>query len=492
MNSAIEKLWELSRELRHLECAAELLDYDAQISMPPRATVGRGEQSAILQTLIHQRLSSDSLGRLLAEAERSAEANSFPNAQMLRFFHQEYEKVVKVPASFTAKEARLSVQAQQAWESAKQQNNFAEFAPYLEQIFDLQREYSEFFDYPHIYDALLNRYEAGFSADSVIKIMQELRAPQSEIVRLASQKCQAVVDMTNGRSFDFTAQAELSQLVAKLIGFSFESGTLAETEHPFTATCGVNDVRITTKYCPNNLSSLFSTMHESGHAIYEQGIEQKYIDSLAAAPQSLVLHESQSRLWENMVGRSPEFLNHLFPTVKRLFPEVFTIYNEHDFAKAVNIVQPSLIRTDADEATYNMHIMIRFELELALLNRELSVKELPEAWRAKMAEYLGVVPERDSEGVLQDVHWSCGLVGYFPTYLLGNLASAQIYAESLKRCPSIPAQLALGNTATLRELLTENIYKNGGFYTAQECLNSFCGEGLQVKPYLDYLRRKFL
>ncbi len=490
MSDALSKLWALSREVRHLQCVCEMLDYDAQREMPPLATAGRGEQSALLSAFVHKKLTGRELGVLLNEAAQMPEAAEFPNAQMLRCLKREYEVNSRVPAKFVMREANLCVKAQYAWEQAKKQNNFADFAPFLDEIFALKREYSTFFDYPHIYDALLNQYENGFSAVQVEEIMAELRSAQRNIIQSALAVQMPQGDVLCGK-FSIKRQEKLSRMAAGILGFDRQQGVISTSEHPFTVTCGVHDVRITTKYFPDNLSSLFSTLHETGHALYEQNVAEAWIDTLPGAPQSLVLHESQSRLWENIVGRSPEFSACLFKILQKFFPRHFNQLEFSRFLSSVNQVRPSLIRTEADEATYNMHIMLRYELEVAMLKNELKAVDLPAVWREKMQEYLGVTPQNDTEGVLQDVHWACGLVGYFPTYLLGNLASAQIFAAAEKHLPDLHEELQQGETGSLRKFLIQNIYRFGGLYSAPEILQQVCGEPLSAQPYLTYLTNKF-
>lgn len=492
MQSPLARLSELSSHIRHLECMLELLDWDSQTMAPVGGVEGRAAQAAIISEIVHRKLSSASLGRLLDAAERDPESHEFINARLIRHFRREYEINKKVPAGFVTRFTKLSVTAQRVWEEARKTNDFKLFAPFLHDIFRMSVEYSGFFSPEHIYEPLLKRFEPGFSAQAVEQVINELRPRQSALVRIAAESTRGADNILAGRKFAVAAQKELTEWAARIFGFDFSCGTIAESMHPFTCTAGVHDVRITTNYRESDLSSLFSTFHETGHALYEQNVSDTLIGGVLGSQPSLALHESQSRLWENMVGKSVDFLHGVYNKVSQLFPGALYDVGEKEFISAINAVQPSLIRVDADEATYNLHIILRFELELALLRGELQVADLPEAWRVKMKEYLGVVPESDADGVLQDVHWACGLIGYFPTYLLGNLISAQIWRTATRAIPDLPFQLRSGNTGELLRYLTEKLYFWGGAYDAPEALEQICGEQLSAAPYLEYLNNKFL
>lgn len=491
MASPLRKLQEISTQIRHLEGVLELLDWDSQTGAPDGGVEGRAAQAALLSGLMHRKLSSSALGRLLDAADQAPESEEFFNSRLIRFFRREYEINKRVPAGFVSRFTKLTVTAQKAWEDARSGNDFKRFAPFLHDIFRMSAEYSGFFSPEHIYEPLLKRFEPGFSAATVEKVIEELRPAQVELAKHAVAVTRGKGNDLSKYKFSIAAQKKLTQWAAGVLGFDFNCGTIAESMHPFTCTAGVHDVRITTNYRESDLSSLFSTFHETGHALYEQNVSESLIGGVLGSQVSLSLHESQSRLWENMVGKSPDFLHFVYKKVARLFPDIAKV-GERDFIAYVNEVRPSLIRVDADEATYNLHIIIRFELELALLRGELDVKELPEAWRAKMIEYLGIAPERDADGVLQDVHWACGLIGYFPTYLLGNLIAGQIWRAAQRSIPDLADQLQNGQTSALRQYLTDKLYSFGGAYDAEEALANICGEPLSSEPYLDYLQNKFL
>lgn len=486
---AVEKLYKLSSELRHIGCVLELLDWDSQTGAPDGGVEGRAGQTAILSELMHRKLSSAALGRWLDEAEKTKEADDVFTAGLIRSFRREYEANKRVPARFVSRFARLTVTAQRAWEEARVNNNFKRFAPFLHDIFRMSTEYSGFFETEHIYEPLLKRFEPGFSAATVERVIHDLRPAQVELVKQAVEKNSKDRAVALPGNFPVAAQRQLTEWAAGVLGFDFRCGRISESMHPFTCTAGVHDVRVTTNYRIADLSSLFSTLHEVGHALYEQNVDERLIDTVLGSQGSLSLHESQSRLWENMVGRSPDFLHFVYGRARELFQD---LPPEEQFISAINAVQPSLIRVDADEATYNLHIILRFELELALLRGDLQVRDLPEAWRAKMVEYLGVAPESDADGVLQDVHWACGLIGYFPTYLLGNLISAQIWRAAGKAIPELPLKLRRGETGELLRFLTYKLYRFGGAYDAGEALSAICGEELSSFSYLEYLRTKFL
>jgi len=414
------------------------------------------------------------------------------DARLLKIIRRDYDKQIKVPTELVTEFARLTALGQHTWESAREKDNFELFRPLLEQIIDNRRRYAECFTpYDNIYDPLLDDYEPGMTTAEVKTLFDSLRPPQIKLVKAISTAT-PIDDSFTYRYYDPESQWQLSCDIIKKFGYDFNCGRLDKAMHPFTTTIGLGDIRITTRIAENDFfSGLGSSMHEAGHAIYEQGIERRFDRTPLGTGTSLAMHESQSRLWENMVGRSQAFCQYLYPQAIKLFPKALTNIDLKTFYRGINRVKPSLIRVEADEATYNLHIMLRFEIELALLNGLATVKELPELWQSKMSEYLGVIPDNNRDGVLQDVHWSCGLFGYFPTYAIGNIIAAQLWEQLNKAVPHIETQIAQGEFSELREWLRNNIHCHGAKFTASELVKRVTGQNLSSKAYITYLSCKY-
>jgi carboxypeptidase Taq len=382
--------------------------------------------------------------------------------------------------------------AQSVWEKARAESDFSVFQPYLEQLVELRQQYADFFKpWTHVYDPLLDDYEPGMKTADVQSIFNTLRPKQVELIKAISEKPQVE------RSFLFLEYPEKTQWdfgveVISKFGYDWDHGRQDKSVHPFTTGFGLNDVRITTRFATKYLpTAMFGTMHECGHALYELGIAKKYNRTPLGAGASMAVHESQSRLWENLVGRSRSFWKHFYPRLQELFPSQLGNVNTEMFYKAVNAVEPSLIRVEADEATYNLHIMLRLEMEIALMEGSLKAKDAPEAWNAKFEDYLGIVPPTNALGVLQDVHWSFGGFGYFPTYALGNLVSAQLWERLEKDVPDVEAQVEKANFAVILNWLRENVHVYGAKYEPQELVQKVTGSKITPEPFMRYLDRKF-
>ena len=435
-------------EICDLRGAAAVLGWDQQTYMPPGGAAARSEQLATLERLSHEMFISAEVGELIegAAAEVSGFTYDSDEASLVRVTRRDYEKARKVPPSLIAEIARTTSIGMEVWVKAKAESDFAAFKPVLQKIFQLQRDLANCFGYEeHVYDALLDQYEPGMKTALLKDLFAGLKQQLVPVVQSISQNLHKVDDAVLHAVYDVQKQWDFGIEVLKRFGYDLKRGRQDKSVHPFTTSFSINDVRITTRIDEGFVpSALFGTLHECGHGLYEQGVSQTLERTPLGSGASLGIHESQSRLWENLVGRSRSFWKFFFPRLQSAFSETLLDVSLEDFYRAINRVQPSLIRVEADEVTYNLHVLLRFELEVEVLADELSVNDLPEAWNSKMKSYLGIVPPDDSQGILQDVHWSNGLMGYFPTYTLGNLVSVQLFEAAKKECPIILEQLEKG------------------------------------------------
>lgn len=494
MNEKMDKLKSLTAEVADLQAISALLGWDQLVNMPEGGAEDRGEQISTLEGLIHVKFTSPEIGRLIDDLSPEVK-DMDPDSDDARFWKvtkREYEKQTKVSPEFVSEFARVSTVAQSVWEKAKAASDFKKFQPHLEKLVELRRLYADFFKpWDHVYDPLLDDFEPGMKSIEVQEIFNKLRPKQVELIKAIGAKPQ--VD----RSFlklEYPAmkQREFGEMVISQFGYDWSHGRQDESVHPFTSNFGLNDVRITTRFNPLYLpSALFSTMHECGHALYELGIAKKYNRSLLGGGASMAVHESQSRMWENLIGRSKPFWAHYFPKLKEMFPSQLGNLDLESFYKGINAVEPSLIRVEADEATYNLHIMLRLEMEIALMEGSLAVKDAPEMWNEKIKDYLGLTPPNDGEGILQDVHWSFGGFGYFPTYALGNLVSAQIWEAMAKDIQDINDQVGQAKFDGILGWLRENLHKYGAKYEPQELVEKVTGSKITPEPYIRYLETKY-
>jgi carboxypeptidase Taq len=481
-------------EIGHIGKAAAVLGWDQQCYMPPGGARERAEQLAVLGKITHERFVADETRRLLegAEAEVADRDPESDEAALARVVRRDFDKSVKIPAELVAEMAKTTALAHEVWVKAREDSDYKAFAPSLEKILDLNRQVAEHLGYEdQMYDALLDQYEPGMKTRDVGRVFAELKPGLVRLVRDIAAR-PPIDDSVLRRPYDEAKQLAFGEYVIRKMGFDFTRGRQDRAVHPFCTAFGKDDVRITTRFDKNWLpSALMGTIHEAGHALYEQGFDPKDDDTPLADAASLGVHESQSRLWENLIGRSRGFWDVFFPDLRRQFPEALADVDVETFYRAINKVEPSLIRVEADEVTYNLHIMLRFEMELALLDGSLPVADAPEAWNAKMREYLGITPPSDAEGVLQDVHWSGGSFGYFPTYSLGTLLSAQLYDKAVADAPSIPDDLARGEFGSLLAWLRAHVHKPGRRHLPAELIERACGEPAQSRSYLNYLNAKF-
>ncbi|MBC8875503.1 MAG: carboxypeptidase M32 [Planctomycetes bacterium] len=493
-NTAFEQLCQFSRQTATLQSIEELLGWDERTMLPPSGGEFRAEQITCLSGLVHRRRTDPQVGRWLEELVDSplaADPHSDTGAT-IRQIKRGYEKHIKLPQSLVEELARTAVLGQQAWTEARKNDNFASFQPLLERTYELKRRQAEAIGYAtNPYDALLDDYEPDAKTADVQEVLTGLREQLAPFVAaIADSGRQANVEILR-RNYPIDVQEAFGKQVAAAIGFDFQRGRLDVTHHPFCAGLGPDDCRITTRYDERNFpSAFFGILHEAGHGLYEQGLRKDQFGLPPGCYVSLGIHESQSRMWENAVGRSHAFWQYVFPQARKSFPGALPDVTLDEFYFAINDVRPSLIRVEADEATYNLHIVIRFELEQALLAGDLAVADLPGAWNDKYRDYLGIEPPHDADGVLQDIHWSAGLVGYFPTYSLGNLYAAQFFAQADLDLGDLDGQLARGEFAPLREWLCQKIHRQGECYTPSELVQRITGRPLSHEPLMDYLRGK--
>jgi carboxypeptidase Taq len=493
-----EKLKELKArlaEVNDLERVADLLDWDQQTYMPSGGAEARAEQTATVQKIAHEKFTSDEIGQLLDDLQKKFDSYD-PDGdepRLIRAASHKYQRERRRPTDLVVELARVTSLAQEVWVKAREAKDFKVFQPHLEKIYELKRrEAACFTPYDSSYDPLLDEYEPGMKAAEVRQVFDELKRELVPLVRAIAEKPE-IDDSVFYKDYDEQKQWDFGLEVIRRFGYDFERGRQDKSPHPFTTSFGIGDVRITTRVHRHLLSSaLMSTLHETGHALYEQGFDPAFARSPLADSASLGIHESQSRLWENLVGRSRGFWKFFYPKLsKTTFPEQLGSVDFEAFYKALNKVKPSFIRVEADEVTYNLHPMLRFELEVDLLEERLQVKNVPEAWNAKYKEYLGLDVPDDSVGCLQDIHWSAGLIGYFPTYTLGNLASVQFFEKAIQAVPSIPEEIERGEFGDLLGWLRENIHRHGRKYLPGELILRVTGSPLDAKPYLGYLQRKY-
>ena len=477
-------------EIHDLRRAQELLFWDQTVFMPPGGGGVRGAQLETLDRIAHEKFVSDAIGALLEELRPLEESLDYDSdeASLIRVTRRDWDKARRVPAELAAEMTRAAADGHDVWAKARQDSDFAMFLPALERNVELKRRYIECFaPYEDPYDPLLDDYEPGMKTAEVHAVFDDLKR---ELIPLIAEVANGADDDFMRGPFDAGAQHELSLELVRRFGFEDDHFRLDRTVHPFAASSARNDIRLTTRYKEDDLTSLFTAMHEGGHGLYEHGISETLERTPLCHGVSSALHESQSRMWENVVGRSQPFWRWFYPRLQSAFPAALGGVELDRFYRAVNRVRPSYIRVDADEATYNLHIILRFELELEIVNDRIALRDLPEAWNARFKEYLGIDVPEDRLGILQDVHWSGGGLGYFPTYSLGNIVSLQIWEKVRDALPDLEDDFERGEFGRLHEWLRENLYSLGRKYTPQETLERIVGTGIDAGPYVRYLKDK--
>jgi carboxypeptidase Taq len=495
MHPKLQELKLMLAEINDLNEANAILSWDQMTFMPPGGAEARGRQIATLGRLAHEKFINPEIGKLLDELQPILK--EFPSdstdAALIQVTARDYEKAVKIPVSFTAKFSEHTSKTYEAWARARAEHNFKLVAPLLEKTLELSRQLANFYPgYQHIADPLIDDLDEGITVAVIRPLFQKLRAELTPLVQAITSNAEPD-DSCLRLGYLESKQLNFGLEVSKSFGYDFNRGRQDKSPHPFTTSFSINDVRITTRIKTNFLGeALFSTMHETGHALYEQGINPDFDGTSLASGTSMSVHESQSRLWENLVGRSRSFWQYYYPKLQATFPTQLKTVSMETFYRAINKVERSFIRTDADEVTYNLHVMLRFDLETEMLEGKLAVKDLPEAWNKRYLKDLGVLPPDDSLGVLQDMHWYSGTIGgYFQSYTLGNILSAQFFNAAVKAYPKIPSEIATGNFGNLHNWLREHIHQYGRKYTAAEIIERATGGPLEIGPYVSYLRTKY-
>jgi len=495
LNEKFKELKVLLGEISDLHAAAAVLGWDQQTYMPLDGAESRAMQLTTLAKKTHELFISDKIGQLLTDIEAKAgdlDYDSF-EASLIRVTRRNYDRLKRLSPKLVAALAKATSLGDIAWRKAREKSDFSIFQPDLEKILDLTIQKAEALGYKErIYDALLYDFEPEMKTAQVEKLFNEMKVELIPLVKAISERQGVLDDSIFNQDFDIDKQWAFGIEVIKRLGFDFKHGRQDCSTHPFTTSFSTNDVRLTTRVYKDQFKvALSGSIHEAGHGMYEQGIDQAFNRTILRGGASTGVHESQSRLWENVVGRSMEFWTFWLPHLKKYFPNQLKDVDVESFYRAINKVSPSLIRVDADEATYNLHIFLRFEIENLMLEHKIKVKELPELWNLKMKEYFGICPTNDAEGVLQDIHWSMGGIGYFPTYSLGNLLSVLFYNRALKDVPEIPGQIKEGNFIPLLNWMREKIYNEGAKYTPDELVKRVTGEPICTKPFLTYVQKKY-
>jgi len=490
----MDELRAFSNQLANLSNIMSLLQWDQEVMMPFRATKGRASQLALLSRIIHQRIVSPELRKLLDAAEDRGVSLLERDQALVRVMRRQHDQNRKLPEEFVAEFSELTSQALATWVESRQRSDFFHFKPLLEKIVRMSREKAEFLGYTERpYDALLDLHEEGLLTSKVANLFDRLKPVLIDLLsRVRTKSPETPLFLPKFTRHD---QIAFSRRVLQAIGYDFDRGRQDQSAHPFSTSLGHDDRRVTNRYDPSTVEFIFTALHEGGHALYKQGVAAEFAGTQLDEGISLGIHESQSRLWENIIGRSRSFWHFFYPDLQKAFPAQFRVLNSEDFYRAINTVRPGFIRVEADEVSYNLHVLIRFELEMGLIDSTLAVDDLPVLWQEKYKNYLGVsfdnVTDSDAKGVLQDVHWAHGSIGYFPTYTIGNLAAAQFWASYCRFDPDYQQTLAAGNLKKIKDWLEANIYRHGAVYTPEELLARVTGEKLSEVYFLQYLTDKF-
>lgn len=495
LQMALEQFKALDEKITHYSSIIGLADWDQKVMAPKKGRNVFAKAAGSLRTEVFKLSVSEEMGNLLktlTNPENERAIDQVTKAKV-REYNTYYQKSKSIPADLFQEYSILTGQANDAWEEARAGNDFASFLPYLEKIVDYKRKFAEIYGYEeHPYDALLDEFEPGLTVKVLDPLFAKLRESSVNLLKRIQQDGKQTRAEIFEQPFSIEKQKEFNRYILPIIGFDMDAGRLDETVHPFAQTVNIGDVRLTTRYLERNVrSALFGTIHEAGHGIYEQHINPEFEESVLQSGTSFGIHESQSRFLENMVGRSKEFWKYFYPTLQEYFPAQLENVSLEEFYRAVNTVEPSYIRVEADELTYNLHIMVRYEIEKALMAGEIEAKDLPRIWNQKMHDYLGITPATDSDGVLQDVHWSFGGIGYFPSYSLGNLYAAQILRTIQQELPDFAAHIENGRFDVIQGWLKERIHQYGKLYTPNELIVKVTGEELNARYLVEYLEKKY-
>jgi carboxypeptidase Taq len=488
----LNKLQIRATELTNLNSILALLQWDQEVMLPAGASSGRASQFSVLSTIIHQKITDPVLGKLLEDLNGEGEELSAADRALIRVVRREYDKNTKLPEKFVADFAGLTSEALPVWVRARKQNDFAIFLPLLDEVISMSRQKADFLGYnDHPYDALLDLYEEGLTTAVLDILFSSLQRELSPMLQLRISHQESIEGkLAKLPPMEQEVQVRFTERLLAEIGYDFRRGRQDISAHPFTTSLGHNDRRVTNRFNPDSLEFIFSALHEGGHALYEQNIASVYSDTPLDEGVSLGIHESQSRLWENIIGRSHLFWQTYYSLLQEFFPNQFKSISLNDFVGYINRVDPGMIRVEADEVSYNLHVLIRFELEKGLIDGTITAADLPGLWNEKYNNYLGVKVDSDANGVLQDIHWAHGSFGYFPTYTIGNLAAAQIWQSYCLYDTDYKQTLGQGRLAKIRNWLSENIYHHGALYPPAELLQKVCGEELNSSYFLEYLKNK--
>ena len=491
MNEKFEELRHRLAEVKDLRRTIDLLEWDQETMMPPKGIEARAHMLATVERVAHEAFVSDEIGRLLDELRSFEESMPYDSdeASIIRVTRREWEKKRKVPAELRAEMAHAAATAQPVWAEARRTSDYDLFLPYLQRNVDLALRYVDVIDSDGpVYDVLLDDYEEGTTSEDVNRVFDDLKRELPPLIAAAAERSEGEDAFMRG-PFPEDKQQEFSLEVIERFGFNPDSWRLDRSVHPFASGTSPDDIRLTSRYAETDLTSLFSAMHECGHGLYENGIDPGIARTPLGDGASYALHESQSRLWENLVGRSRPFWRFFYPRLQAALP-TFRGVDGEAFYRAVNRVTPSFIRVDADEVTYSLHIVLRFELEQEILNGRIALRDVPEAWNARMKELLGVDVPEDRLGVLQDIHWAGGSFGYFATYALGSVISVQLWERALSDLPDLDRLVEAGEFRELREWLREKVHRHGRKFAPKELLERVVGGPIDARPYLRYLEGK--
>ncbi|WP_018131331.1 carboxypeptidase M32 [Effusibacillus pohliae] len=495
LQTVVEEFRRYTRRMKDYTEAIGLLAWDLRTGAPKK---GQEQRSEVIGTLSADLFKMGVSAEMKEFLDRLSEPDTYEQLDpitrgVVRECKKEYERSQRIPAELYQEYVVLVSKSETVWETARNQNDFASFRPYLEKILEYLDRFIEIWGYQgHKYNALLDHYEPGITVDILDPLFADLRGKSIELLHAIRERGRATDTSFFQKRFPTVDQRRFSEHVLQKIGYDFEAGRLDESAHPFATGLNPGDVRVTTRFQENDFrTAIFGAIHEAGHAMYEQNISPDLIGTPLCDGASMGIHESQSRFWENMIGRSREFWRYFYHDLTAFFPEPLQGVSVDDFYRAVNQVEPSLIRVEADELTYNLHIMLRYDLEKALICGDLSVSELPVAWNEKMREYLGVEAPNDADGVMQDVHWSAGLFGYFPSYSLGNIYAAQFEAALRRDLPDYKEAVKRGEFSVIKQWLRDNIHKHGKLLEPREILVQATGESIDVRYLVNYLQEKY-
>ena len=493
MENKLIEVKEYLGKIEKINEAINVLYWDMRTYMPKEGLESRSDVIEYLSGEVFSLTTSDQVKEYIDYFKDHSEGLNDTDKAMIRRMTKNYDETMKIPKDRYQAFVALCSRSESAWEEAKEKNDFNIFKPYLEKVINFEKEFIEYWGYEgNKYNTLLDKYEPGMTVEILDKLFGDLKV---ELINLLDTIRDTGIEIDSSMlsgNFETEAQKKLSHEVLEAMGFDLDKGRLDESMHPFTIEFSPSDIRLTTNYDEHELTyALYSSIHEGGHGIYEQNIDENLKGTGLRTGVSMGIHESQSRFYENLLGRSTEFLTYLLPVIKKYFPQMKDVTID-EFYKAINKVTPSLIRTEADELTYSLHVIIRYEIEKAIFNDEVTIDELPELWNKKYKEYLGIEPKNDSEGILQDMHWSDGSFGYFPSYALGNIYGAQIMHKLLSDNPKILETLKDGNFKDINDLLKKYVHVHGSVYEPKELLKMITNEEVNIKYFVDYLKNKYL